>query len=372
MRVAILATVLAACCAAGQAPAPASLKEALAAHERGDLPRAAALYRQALDVNPGLLQARINLGAALAQMGRIDDAIAVLEAAPAPARNDPSLRKNLALAYYRKGDVPATLRELEPLAGAAAKDPGTAGILADCYIRSGSAAKAVEVTRTALASHPDDPTLSYQLGMALVRSGKSADALDPLERAGKKGPSAEALLLAGATALDLGQFQRARADMEDALRIDASIPGVWTWAGLARDRVSDEEGAKVAFRKALEANGDDFEATFHLGAILYRERDMEQARPLLERALRLQPSSSLARYALALVRSATGDSAGAVAYLEELVRTNPNWVEPHVKLASLYFRLKRQADGQREREIVDKLNAENKGQKLSVPWLESQ
>src|SRR5947209_6923456 len=100
MRVAILATVLAACCAAGQGPAPAPLNEALAAHQRGDLPRAVALYRQALDAHPGLLQARINLGAALAQMGRVDDAIAVLDGAPAQARNDPSLRKNLALAYY--------------------------------------------------------------------------------------------------------------------------------------------------------------------------------------------------------------------------------------------------------------------------------
>jgi len=370
MRAATLAIVLVAYTAFAQTSGPGSLKEAIAAHSRGDLGRAAALYRQALATDPGLLQARVNLGAALAEMGKLDDAISVLGAAPAPGRNDPMLRRNLALAYYRKGDVAAALRELESLAPKDASDPQIASLLADCYIRAGAPAKAVDLTRRALATHPENTALLYQYGTALVRSGQGVEALEPLERAGKEGGSAEALLLAGATALDLGQFQRAHADIENAIGIDPSIPGAWTWAGLARDRVSDEEGAKVAFRKALEANGDDFEATFHLGAILYRERRMQEARPLLERACRLQPSSNLARYALALVRSASGETAGAVAELEQLVRTNPNWIEPHVKLASLYFRMKRQADGQREREIVDKLNADNKGQKLSIPWLE--
>jgi thioredoxin-like negative regulator of GroEL len=88
--------------------------------------------------------------------------------------------------------------------------------------------------------------------------------------------------------------------------------------------------------------------------------------------LQLQPSSNLARYALALVRSAMGENEQAVADLEELVRTNPNWVEPHVKLASLYFRLRRPADGQRERAIIDQLKSKGTEEKLSVPALEPQ
>jgi hypothetical protein len=44
--------------------------------------------------------------------------------------------------------------------------------------------------------------------------------------------------------------------------------------------------------------------------------------------------------------------------LEALVAEHPAWLEPHVSLATVYYRLKRRADGDREREIVDRLTRE--------------
>ena len=44
--------------------------------------------------------------------------------------------------------------------------------------------------------------------------------------------------------------------------------------------------------------------------------------------------------------------------LEALVVEPPTWLEPHVSLATVYYRLKRREDGDREREIVDRLNKE--------------
>jgi hypothetical protein len=45
-----------------------------------------------------------------------------------------------------------------------------------------------------------------------------------------------------------------------------------------------------------------------------------------------------------------------------LVKDDPTWLEPHEELASLYYRLHRPADGAKEREIVDKLTADQQAQ----------
>lgn len=354
-----------------QQPGPAEIaRRAVEAHKRGDLPAAVRDYRQLLQTQPELTKVRINLAAALAQLGQFDDAIAALEAAPAPERSKPDIRRSLALAYYQKQNLLSAIRELEKLHVDEPGDVRTISMLADCYTRTGRADRAVALLVPAMKAHPTDADLKYQIGSALVRSGKTDAALDPLEDAGRLANNADALLLAGATALDLGQFQRARKDLDNAVRLNPAIPGAWTWAGMARDRVSDEEGAKEAFRKALEADPRDFEAMFHLGAILYRERDMEPAGRYIAGALELQPSSAAARYAMALVRSASGDVDKAVKDLEAVVAATPNWVEPHVKLASLYFRLKRQEDGLREKQIVDELRREHKEEQVKIPELD--
>lgn len=51
-------------------------------------------------------------------------------------------------------------------------------------------------------------------------------------------------------------------------------------------------------------------------------------------------------------------STSAAQDFEKLTKDDPEWLEPHVELATLYYKLHRPVDGARERQIVDKLNAE--------------
>lgn len=372
MRVAVCLVIMVCGAFAQPAGTDETLRHALAAHQRRDYAEATRGYRQVLEKRPDLIQVRINLAAALAEIGQLDQVVAVLTEAPARDRDNPELRKDLALAYYRMDNIAAARAELEKLNAARPGNVAVGSLLADCYLRSGAASKALAVVEPLQKAQPNNPDLNYQLGRALVRVGRPAESLEPLERAGRLGRSADAYLLAGATALDLAQFQRAREDLENAVRINSKIPGAWTWTGMARDRVSDEEGAKQAYRAALEMNPGDFEANLHLGAILYRERDVPAAKPYLERAIAIQPSSSLALYAIALVRSAGGEVDQAVRDLESVTRASPDWVEPHVKLASLYFRLRRTDDGRRQQAIVDKLRAEHRDQKVPLQEFENQ
>ena len=52
--------------------------------------------------------------------------------------------------------------------------------------------------------------------------------------------------------------------------------------------------------------------------------------------------------------------------LEELTRQEPRFVEAHVTLATVYYRLKRKSDADRERAIVQKLNDEIQAQQPGV------
>ena len=85
---------------------------------------------------------------------------------------------------------------------------------------------------------------------------------------------------------------------------------------------------------------------------------MEESKTYLDKALELNPKSSMARYESAMWKSTSGQIETAAAELERLEAADPQWLEPHVELAALYYRLHRPADGARERQIVDKLRAE--------------
>jgi Tfp pilus assembly protein PilF len=169
-------------------------------------------------------------------------------------------------------------------------------------------------------------------------------------------------MLAGSTLLDLNEFAQARRDLDNAMHLDPSLPGLCTLDGTARDKDGDAKAAEPAFREALKQNPNDFDANLYLGAILYQQRNMEEAKKYLDEALELKPDSTMARYESAMWKSTSGDYQAAVEQLEKLVTDDPQWLEPHVELATLYYKLHRSADGARERQIVEKLTAQQQQQ----------
>src|SRR5690242_7273897 len=133
-------------CLSAQTPDTAILvRDAVAAHKRGDFETAISKYQQLLRIQPSLVKIRTNLAAALAQTGRLDDAIQVLKEAPAADRDNPAIWRSLALAYYQKHYVPAAAGQLEKLHTADPSDLDVTTMLADCYTQAGQPLKAVQL-----------------------------------------------------------------------------------------------------------------------------------------------------------------------------------------------------------------------------------
>lgn len=344
--------------AAAQSPNAEQLfRDAVAAQNRGDQATAISKYRQLLKIRPDVVEARANLGAALAGQGRFDEAIEQYRSALAK-RDNPGLRLNMALAYYKKGALPEAIAQLRALLTADPANLRAATLLADCYARAGQDEQIITLLAPLEASHSDDPGLEWMLGSALIRSGRREEGLARVEKVAKRSNNAEAYLLAGQTALKLDDFERARDEADAAFRLNPRLPGVLTLRGMALPYLGDNQGAITALRGALDSNPNDFDAHLHLGAVLHTERDLQGARQHLERALQLNPESNLARYEFARVERAEGKLDAAAADFEKVIRADPNWAQPHIELSAVYFRLNRQEDGEKEKAIFDRLSAE--------------
>jgi len=335
----------------------ALLSAGIAAQQQHDYQTAIEDYRKVLTIQPKLAEARANLGAALAETGQYDAAIAedagALEAAP----GNTALRMNLALAYYKKGDMVHAHAEFEKVHAARPADVKVAILLAYTDMKVDKVAEAAVLLTPLEPGHESDMDFEYVLGYALIETGKNAEGIPRMEKVAQATRSVDAYYIAGSARMHQSEFREARADLDTALTLNPDFPGLYTLAGQARDAMGDTTASVAAFQAALRANPKDPTASLYLGATKLKERDFDGARPLLEFALQLQPDLPQARFQLAKLNSMTGRYAEAVSALEDLERSDPSWLDPHVELAAAYYKIRRPEDGQRERDIVKQIEA---------------
>jgi tetratricopeptide (TPR) repeat protein len=282
-------------------PQTCSLDRAIELHQSGDFQGAIRAYQACVAAEPNRIEARSNLGAVLAHLGRYQEAIEQYQAAlkVAPAEVAPRLHYNLALAYYKSDQIPEAASELEGLHRQRPTDLNTALLLADCRLRTGEFRKAIELLLPFEASQPEQPALDYVLGMALIRDGRVAEGQTRVDRILSRGDSAEGHFLLGAALFAAGNFPGAVKEFSAAEARNPNLPSLHSYYGRALLFTGDPDGAIRAFRKELASNPNDFDANFQLASILAHRGKAEEARPLLERAAVVRPGSAEARDALA-------------------------------------------------------------------------
>jgi len=333
------------------------LKEAESLQQAGKLDQAIEDYRLILKQYPDVAPVRSDLGAALAAAGRYQEAITeyqrALELQPLP-----QIRLNLALAYYKADKLDLAVDSLKKVQQEMPDDLRPVMLLADCYLRQGRNKEVIALLDPLQSSHGDDMGLIYMLGTALVRDGQVARGQVIIDKILKNGDSAEARLLLGTTELQVHQPQAALADLQKAIELDPKLPSAHSLYGRALMEAANPDEAQKAFRAELSMNPNDFDSNLYLGVFLKGEQRYDEARPYLQHALEVRPGDPGARYQVAALHLAEGDFSQAQRELEAIVKASPDFLEAHVSLATLDYRLKRKEDGDRERAIVAKLTAE--------------
>jgi len=236
-------------------------------------------------------------------------------------------------------------------------------LLADCWLRQGQDRKVIELLTPWEKLPTSDLATAYLLGTALLRDKQIERGQQMIDRILRNGDSAEAHLLLGTAKMSAMDFTAAIVDCEKAVELNPGLPDVYSFLGLAHKESGDMQAARADFQKEIEQNPNDFESNLNLAVLLKQDQDYEGARKLLERALRVRPGDLAALYQVAAIDLGAGRINQARVGLEKIVKQAPEFVEAHISLATVYYRLKRKDDGDREKALVQKLTAEREAKK---------
>ena len=330
-------------------------------HQTGDLQGAVRAYLAILNTHPARVDVRSNLGAAYSALGRYEDAIAQYKRALLIDGANYAIRFNLALAYYKAAWFAEAVPELERFIAAAPNSPQTANarlVLADCQIRLGEYKKVIQSLSPMAAADPTNRTLAYLLGSALIGDGQLDRGQEIIDRLFRHEDSTEAHLLMASILLLADDAQSALKEVQRALELNPKLPAVQAWHGRVLMRLGDTEKAKAAFHRELAGNANDFDSNLYLGILLRQDKQLDEALTYLQRAIQLRPREQYARYHMAAVYAAAGKPADALPLLEGVLKEHADFVEARVLLASVYYRLNRKEDGDREKAIIQKSNTE--------------
>jgi tetratricopeptide (TPR) repeat protein len=162
MRIAVLLLLLSSALASAQQANPDQLfGSAIEAQQRGDYPTAIEDYQKLLKLRPKMVEARVNLGAALAHTGRFDEAIKEYQLALPDVPDKDSVHMNIGLAYYKKGDLADAIGEFKIVQKSRPLDPQLAILLGDSEVRSGKGADAVAMLTPLEAENAGNPDFEY-------------------------------------------------------------------------------------------------------------------------------------------------------------------------------------------------------------------
>ena len=335
-----------------------SFARAVRLHQSGDYEAAIREYKNVLAIDPKRADARSNLGAAYAGLGRYQEAIEEYKAALTLDGQNESYQFNLALAYYKSADLTDAAGILSKIVAAHADNRNALLLLADCQFVLGDYKKVIALLQPVEASSPDDPTLNYLLGSALTNDNQIERGQVYIDRILRNGDSAEAHVMMGTSHLLARDYPTAIKEFVRALELNPKMPTVHSLYGRALLAVGDREAAMLQFRSEIEHNPNDFESNVYLGSLLKQDDKFDEALIHLARAAILRPGDLNVQYYIGSIYVSLARFEEARLTLENVVKVAPDFVEAHVSLATAYYRLKRKDDGDREKATILKLNAE--------------
>lgn len=337
-----------------------ALSRAVELHQSGHYGEAISAYEAYLKLHPSAAAVRSNLGAALAHEGRYKEAVQEYTAALTAQPSNYGIRFNLGLAYYKSGEITDAAHAFGSVYDALPLDDPQrrkiATLLAECYLRQGDDQRVIGMLSPLAEADPNDLTVAYLLGTALLHQGQQDRGALMIQRILKNGDSAEAHMLMAVTRMKANDHKGTMAELDRAIELNPTMPEAFSLRGRMAFIDSNLALAESSFRSALALDPNSFDALLSLGALLREQGRTDEARPLLEHALRLSPKEIRARYQYAVLCASDGDDKRAAELLEALIHDMPDYTEAHRSLSSIYFRLGRQAEGRQEREVAEKLD----------------
>jgi tetratricopeptide (TPR) repeat protein len=240
-----------------------------ALQEAGRLDEAAAAFERALILDPDYAPARNGLGSVRRQQDRPSEAIAHLEAALRLRPDFDTARFNLANALREGGHRAEAIANYEVLLRRMPEDLGAHANLGVVLAEEGRLDEAIDHFRRVVVLAPGTAKAHYNLGHSLLTRGDLAGAADELSRAVEIDPqdvaSREEL---GSAYLAQRRFVPAIEQFRAAIRLAPRSAGDHNDLGIALGSAGNFDDAIAEFRAALGIDPSSAEAGANLKAAL--------------------------------------------------------------------------------------------------------
>lgn len=297
-----------------------TLKEALAACQRGAWAAAEQLCQSILNAEPRQFEALTLIGIIAARTGRTRDAADFLRLAVAANPNSASAHNN-------HGNVLRELKRfdeaLQSYDRALSLDTRVAEVhnnRAVALQELGRFAAALDGYERALKLKPDYPEAWNNRGNTLRSLERCAEALESFERALEINPRyAEALNNRGVTLEELGRLEEALECFDRALEIKPGYAEAHNNRGTTLKRLARYEEALESIHRALRVSPASAPAHYNLGLTLHEMRRFADAIASYEHALAIRPEEPWLRGSLMHAKAQICDWSDLNSRVAELV-----------------------------------------------------
>jgi protein O-mannosyl-transferase len=306
-------------------------------------------FETALQINPNFGLAHNNLGAALIQLGRNEEAITHYQMALQTNPKDAEAHFNLANALnpgFRSETAKFSERRFSSEDIARSETHYLAALrfapdYVNAYINLGNL-KAAQADyeaacvryRQALEVSRFSAKARLNLANALIRLGRPAEAIAELEELHEFQPQdLDVQLRLANLSASQGQFERAIIWYRNVIRLDSSRVHAYNDLGSALAHASRFDEAAAAYAQAIRLKPDYGEAYCNLGSTYLHMGKLEAAIVEFSAALKINPKDARAHHQLALIYVRLNDFGRALTSFSEASRLNPARAEIRFDLA---------------------------------------
>ena len=214
----------------------------------------------------------------------------------APDESDPATLRMLGLARFRLGKLEPALALLEAALKAAPADPETQLHYGLVLHAAGRHAEAAAQFRSSAKLLPLDPAPYLNLSAALLALGDAAGAVRAAKHARRRDANLpQAHYMLGLASMAADRLDDAMRAFAAALRLDPKLADAFVNIGVICYRRNDIEGAKTAMRRALAVAPGHVGAAGNLGAFLRLTGQTEASEKLLNDVLGRNPEAAEVR-----------------------------------------------------------------------------
>jgi tetratricopeptide (TPR) repeat protein len=327
---------------ASSSPALQHLHAGVEADKSGQLDSAVAEFQKAIDLDPKLGAAFVDLGEVFIEKREYAAAIPPLKHALELNPNIEGAHQLLGYALLAQGYPAEAIPHLEK-----AHDEDTLGI---ALLDAGRLPEALTVLQKAVARNPDDPDLLYYFGRASGLLSKQA--FDTLEA--HFPDSARAHQMMAQNYAVLRELPSAEREFSEALRLRPQTAGLHLELGYLYARAQQWDKAEEQFRLETELQPGNAEAAYRLGEAEMQLGKFHEAHASLAQSDKIKPDMPETLYLLGKAASLDGDDALAIKSWLGLLKIESNTElagQTHFALAGIYRKQGKAADADHEMEL---------------------